>query len=213
VLPLRLENRETGSHGFLKNIAEGGRMRGNQQLTAAAAILLLVLLAAEGVTLLNLGALMSVHAFVGVLLIPLVALKLGSVGWRMLSYYRGRAEYVEAGPPQMALRVLVGPVIIASTILLLGTGVALMALGQTQGTVVLLHKASFAVWLGATGIHVLAHVWKLRAALVQRVPGIAGRSILVGATVLASSALAVATLPAADHLQDHMSAQVGLDAH
>ena len=188
-------------------------MRGNQQLTAAAAILLLGLLAVEGVTLLNLRALMSVHAFVGMLLIPLVALKLGSVGWRMLSYYRGRTEYVEAGPPHIALRVVVGPLVIASTVLLLGTGVALLAIGQTDGTLVLLHKASFIVWLGATGIHVLVHIWKLRGVLLQRVPGAAGRFILVGAAILASSALAVATLPAADHLQDRMSAQVGLDAH
>jgi len=123
-------------------------VRGNQQLTAAAAILLLGLLAVEGVTLLNLRALMSVHAFVGMLLIPLVAA-----------------------------------------------------------------EASFIVWLGAIGIHVLAHIWKLRGALLERVPGAAGRFVLVGAALLASSALAVATLPAADHLQDHMSAQVGLDAH
>jgi hypothetical protein len=188
-------------------------VRGNQQLTAAAAILLLGLLAVEGVTLLNLRALMSVHAFVGMLLIPLVALKLGSVGWRMLSYYRGRAEYVEAGPPHIALRVVVGPLVVASTVLLLGTGVTLLAFGQTEGTLVLLHKASFIVWVGATGIHVLAHIWKLRGELLQRVPGAAGRFVLVGAAILASSALAVATLPAADHLQDHMSAQVGLDAH
>lgn len=188
-------------------------MAGNRQLTAAAAILLLALLAVEGVTLLNLQALMSVHAFVGVLLIPVVALKLGSVGWRMLSYYLGRAEYVEAGPPNVALRVVIGPVIMASTVLLLATGVALLALNRTAGTLVLLHQASFVVWLGATGIHVLAHIAKLGRALTQRSPGVLGRGALVGATVLASGALAVATLPAADHLQDHMSAQVGFDRH
>jgi hypothetical protein len=165
------------------------------------------------VTLLNLRSLLTVHAFVGMLLIPVVALKLGSVAWRMLSYYLGRAEYVQAGPPHIALRMLVGPVIIASTILLLGTGVALLALDQTHGTLVLLHKASFIVWLGAAGIHVLVHVWKLRSALTRRAPGLIGRTALVGATLLASSAVAVATLPAADQLQDHMSARIGLDAH
>ncbi len=188
-------------------------MAGNRQLTAAAAILLLGLLAIEGVTLLNLRALMSVHAFVGMLLVPIVALKLGSVAWRMLSYYLGRAEYVAAGPPNVALRVVIGPVIIASTVLLLATGVALLALDRTGGTLVLLHKTSFIVWLGATGIHVLAHVAKLGRALTQRSSGVLGRAVLVGATVLASGALAVATLPAVDHLQDHMSAQIGLDRH
>ena len=38
---------------------------------------LLLLLAVEGVTLLQIGSLLSVHAFVGMLLIPIVAPKLG----------------------------------------------------------------------------------------------------------------------------------------
>ncbi|HZR94553.1 MAG TPA: hypothetical protein VFA56_02595 [Gaiellaceae bacterium] len=118
----------------------GGR-RGNEQLTAAAAILLILLLAVEGATLLNLRALLSVHAFVGVLLVPIVALKLASVGWRMARYYLGGAEYVEAGPPHVAMRVLVGPIVVASTVVLFGTGIALLALNQTQGILVGLHKA------------------------------------------------------------------------
>jgi hypothetical protein len=56
---------------------------GNEQLTALAGILLVVFLAVEGATLLNLRALLTVHAFVGMSLLPIVALKLGSTGWRM----------------------------------------------------------------------------------------------------------------------------------
>ena len=54
-----------------------GGSDGNEQLTAIVATLLLVLLAVEGATLLNMRSLLTVHAFVGVLLIPVVALKLG----------------------------------------------------------------------------------------------------------------------------------------
>jgi hypothetical protein len=46
-----------------------GGSAGNEQLTAAVALVLLVLLAVEGATLLRLGSLLTVHAFVGMLLI------------------------------------------------------------------------------------------------------------------------------------------------
>ena len=81
-----------------------GRMRaggsaGNRQLTALVAAILVLLLAIEGATLLRLGSLLTVHAFVGMLLIPVVALKLASTGWRMLRYYLGADEYTRHGPP------------------------------------------------------------------------------------------------------------------
>ena len=52
--------------------------------------MLLVLLAVEGVTILFLRPLLSVHIFVGMLLIPPVALKLGSTGYRFVRYYQRR---------------------------------------------------------------------------------------------------------------------------
>ena len=128
----------------LKRLFAGGSA-GNRQLTALVAAVLLLLLAIEGATLLRLGSLLTVHAFVGILLIPIVALKLASTGWRMLRYYLGADEYTRHGPPHVVLRALVAPVIVLSTVVLFSTGVALLALGQTSGTVVGLHKASFVV--------------------------------------------------------------------
>ena len=90
----------------LKRLFAGGSA-GNRQLTALVAALLLLLLAIEGATLLRLGSLLTVHAFVGMLLIPIVALKLASTGWRMLRYYLGGEEYVQRGPPHVMLRVLI----------------------------------------------------------------------------------------------------------
>src|SRR4051794_25947642 len=106
---------------------DSGGSDGNEQLTAIVATILLVLLAVEGATLLNLSSLLTVHAFVGMLLVPVVALKLVSTGWRMGRYYLRGEEYVRRGPPHVLLRVLVAPVAIASTLVLLGTGVALLA--------------------------------------------------------------------------------------
>jgi hypothetical protein len=196
----------------LKRLFAGGSA-GNEQLTAAAAGVLIVLLAVEGATLLNLRILLTVHAFVGMLLIPVIGLKLASTGWRMLRYYRRGEEYVRRGPPHIALRVLVAPLVVVSTLFLFGTGVALLALDETQGTLVGLHKASFVVWLGATSIHVLAHLVELPRAVRVRVPGLATRFALVGASLLAGTMVAMATLPGADQLQDRASALVGLDAH
>jgi hypothetical protein len=189
-----------------------GGSAGNEQLTAIVATLLLVLLAAEGVTILGIGSLMTWHAFVGVLLIPLVALKLASTGWRMLRYYLRGEEYVRRGPPHRLLRVLVAPVLVASTIVVFATGVALLVLDRTQGLVVGLHKASFAVWAGAFGLHLLTRLPNLLPGLRQRLPGLGLRAALITCALAAGVVLAAATLPAGEHLQDLMSARFGLDA-
>jgi hypothetical protein len=197
--------------GQIKRLLVGGSA-GNQQLTAVVAAVLLLLLAIEGATLLQLTSLLTVHAFVGMLLIPVLALKVASTGWRFLRYYRHAEEYVRHGPPHVVLRTLVAPVIVLSTLVLFATGVALLVLGQTHGTIVGLHKASFIVWVGATGLHVLAHAPKLPRLLRARVPGTSIRVALVTGAVLAGGVLATATLPGADHLQDRASAHIGLDA-
>jgi hypothetical protein len=184
---------------------------GNEQLTALAGILLVVFLAAEGATLLNLRALLSAHAFIGMFLLPIVVLKIGSTGWRMARYYLGRDEYVRRGPPAFPLRIVVAPIVVASTIVLFGTGVYLLATHEVQGTAVGLHKASFVVWLVSTSIHVLARLVRMREALSARYPGLLLRLGLIAATVAAGAVVAVSTLPSADHLQDHLSASFGVD--
>ncbi len=184
---------------------------GNEQLTAIVAALLVPLLLAEAATLLNVRSLLTVHAFIGMLLVPVVAAKLASAGWRMVRYYAGSEEYVRRGPPQLAIRLVVAPVLVASTIVLFGTGVALLALGQTQGSLVGLHKASFVVWVGAFGLHFLTRVGLLWRALRPRVPGISMRLAAATLSIVAGVALATLTLPSMDHLQDGVSGHVGFD--
>jgi hypothetical protein len=172
----------------------------NLRLTAFAGAALLVLLALEGFTLISLRSMMSLHIFVGVLVVPIVLLKLGSTGYRFVRYYTRNPEYVEAGPPPLLLRLL-GPVVVLSTLALLGTGLALIAIGPGARGVLLLHKASFVVWLGALGAHVLGHLQRtqraLRAELAdQDGPGLARwRLLLVAAAVVAGAVAAVALLP------------------
>jgi hypothetical protein len=196
--------------GVFKRLLVAGSA-GNEQLTAMVAAVLLLLLAIEVASLLLLMSLLTVHAFVGMLLIPVVALKLASSGWRMLRYYLNGEEYVRRGPPHVMLRVLVAPVLVLSTLVLFATGVTLLVLGQTSGSVVGLHKASFVVWVGAAGVHLLAHVLRLPRVLRAKVPGFPLRVALVTVVVVGGALLATATLPAADRLQDHATARVGFD--
>jgi len=187
-------------------------MRGvaaNERLTATVATVLLVLLAVEGATLLDMRRFLFVHAFVGILLIPVVALKLATTGWRMLRYYLGADEYVRRGAPHVVLRGLVAPAVIVSTVFLFGTGVALLAVDETHGALVQLHQASFIVWVGAMCVHVLTRLSRLPAA--WRLPGRGLRLGLVAGSVAAGLVLAVAVLPAVDRLQDSITGHARID--
>ncbi len=174
-----------------------GGSEGNAQLTSMTAVALLVLLALEGVTVLFIRPLISVHVFVGLLLVPPVALKLASTAWRFVSYYAGRADYVAKGPPQIVLRAVVAPLVVVSTLVLFGTGIAMLAVHPRSGSLVGLHKASFIAWLSATAIHVLAYLprlWSLISRGVvaaSRLPSAKLRLGLVAASVAAGALFAV----------------------
>jgi hypothetical protein len=170
---------------------EHDRTAGNERLTATTATVLLVLLAVEGVTILSIRQLLSLHIVVGLLLIPPVALKLASTGYRFLRYYTGDPAYTAKGPPRLAMRLLAPPLVV-STVTVLGTGVALLALGPAHGRdlVLGLHKASFLVWFFLMSVHVLVYAARLPGAVLARV----GRSwtmvALVTGSLLAGAVLA-----------------------
>jgi hypothetical protein len=187
-----------------------GGTEGNARLTATTAAALIVLLAVEGATILSIRSLLSVHLFVGVLLIPVVGLKLASTGYRFLRYYAGNLEYRLLGPPQAVMRFLVAPFVVASTTALFATGVALLVAGPSGGGRLLqLHKASFVVWVGALGLHVL--VYALRAARLLRAdwggeqtPGRVLRSGVLAGALISGLILALAALPLDDSWLDSM---------
>src|SRR5882724_12806352 len=138
-----------------------GGTEGNARLIGLTGLVLLVLLAVEGVTILDIVPLLSVHVFVGLLLIPPVALKLAATGYRLARYYMRTVEYVRKGPPLLLMRMVVAPGLVAATLVVFATGVTLLAVGPRGGIVLGLHKASFIVWVGAFGIHVLAYVLRV----------------------------------------------------
>lgn len=121
------------------------------------AVLLLLALAAEGVTILSVGSMLAPHIFIGVLLIPIVALKLGSTGYRFARYYTHQPSYRRKGPPPAWLRML-APLTVVLTIAVLATGVVLLLHGPDTGVLLLVHKASFIGWVVFMSLHVLGHI-------------------------------------------------------
>lgn len=175
--------------------------RGNERLTAEVGAALLVLLAALGLTIPFVHPLIREHVFLGMLLIPVVLLKLGSTGYRFVRYYTGARTYRAAGPPLLLLRAL-APVVVASTVVVFASGVLLLVVGVRNGPLGLMHKASFIVWFGAMTIHVLAYVWRLpRLASADfrsdadRIGGSLARRAAVGGALVVGIVLAAVTLP------------------
>src|ERR1017187_3395585 len=128
----------------------GGGPEGNEQLTASIGVILLVLLAVLGVTILRIGQLISVHLFVGLLLIGPIGAKMASTGYRFARYYTRDKAYLRKGPPAPALRLL-APLVVLSTVIVFASGVALLFQGPSgRGMLLLIHKASFVLWLIVT---------------------------------------------------------------
>jgi len=170
----------------------------NARLTGYVGLVLIVLLAAEFVTGLRFKQLLPAHAVIGFVLIPPVLLKLGSVGYRFARYYFGDPRYRAAGPPQLAMRLL-GPLVVALTVVLFGTGIELWLFGYRFGFIwVPLHHLSAYLWFVAMAIHAGSYLrrslelayadWRdhLRGAFTRR-------SLVVGSLVL-GAVLAVAML-------------------
>jgi hypothetical protein len=185
----------------------GGGAEGNSRLTGVAGAALFVILAVEGVTLLQIRQLITLHVFVGLLLVPLVLLKTGSTTYRFTRYYTGDAAYSRQGPPPVVLRVT-GPLLVASTLALLGTGLLLVALGRSVGHQYRwLHQTTFFVWAALLAVHVLGHLretvaltaddgraWLGRGEPEHRVAGARARLSLLVVTVAVGLALGVASI-------------------
>jgi hypothetical protein len=180
---------------------------GNARLTGGMAAILLVLLAVEGATIPFIGSLLKPHILIGMLLIPPVALKLGSTGYRFLRYYSGKPTYVRKGPPPLLLRLL-APGVVITTVALFGTGVALLLAGPPSETLQLAHKVSFIAWVALMSAHVLGHLlelprlasadWRRHGPREARLAGAGTRIAVLGASLLAGVALAAVSLSAAN---------------
>lgn len=175
-----------------------GGVAGNARLTGAIAVALLVLLAAEGVTIPFIGQLLGPHMYIGLLLIPPVALKLASTGYRFARYYTGDEPYVRKGPPPTILRFL-APGVVLTTVAVFGTGVALLFTGPPSDALIFAHKLSFIAWVALMALHVLGHLlelprlasadWRRSGPREARLAGAGFRASVVAFAIVAGVAL------------------------
>jgi hypothetical protein len=129
---------------------------GNERLTALVSLVLLVLIIVEIVTSAFLRIWLPTHTVIGVLLAGPLLVKMGSTGWRFLRYYTGAPAYVRRGPPPLVLRLL-GPVLLITTLVMVGSGIGLVVTGPLQ-PLLLTHGFSALLWLPLIAVHSLAHL-------------------------------------------------------
>jgi hypothetical protein len=187
----------------MKSLFAGGT-DGNEQLTATVGLMLIILLAVLGVTIVRIGQLISVHLFVGLLLLGPVALKMASTGYRFARYYTRNPIYRSKGPPAPILRVI-GPIVVLTTVVVFVSGVLLLFAGpQNRNPLGEIHKVSFIVWGVFTALHVLGHLpgfgRQLRAThQLERMPGDAtgdaGRWIALAGALVGGVVLALVLIP------------------
>jgi hypothetical protein len=149
-----------GKDGTPDPAADDDGVAGNTRLTSATGMVLLILLAVEGVTILSIRQMITLHVFVGIMLLGPVLLKTGSTVYRFVRYYSGSPTYQKKGPPHPLLRVL-GPFVILSSLALLASGIALIVVG-TQGSdwLLVVHQTCFWVWVAVMAVHLVGHLWE-----------------------------------------------------
>jgi hypothetical protein len=152
-----------------------GGAEGNERLTAMTGAVLLILLAVECYTIVRIGRLLTLHVFLGMLLLGPVTLKAASVIYRFARYYTRSEPYRREGPPAPLLR-LIGPIIVLLTACVFGSGIMLAVTGPTYGPPsgwLVLHRISFFAWIFFMAIHVVAYVPRLPRLLAAEVRGVA----------------------------------------
>jgi len=136
---------------------------GNERLIALAGFVLLVLIITEIVITTNLHAFMPVHIFIGIFLTFPLLIKMGSTGYRFVSYYTGSPAFVKKGPPRLVMRLL-APLLLIATISLVVSGITLALLGPTNALsvwVLRLHALSVICWLPLLALHVGSYIWRV----------------------------------------------------
>lgn len=173
----------------------------NERVTGSSAVVLLVLFPIEVVTvLLGVNSLLTLHVFIGLMVVPPLLVKMGSVVRRFLGYYRGNEAFRRKGPPPPLLR-MIGPLFFLATVILFSSGYVLfLAPSALGGSLRYVHLISFDFWLLLVVIHVVAHAkdirrisprdWSRRARV--RLPGVKTRRVIVIGSVAIGIVFALA---------------------
>ena len=149
-------------------------VEGNARLTGSTSLILLVLFAIEVSTvIIGVKTNLTMHVVVGLLLVPPLLVKIASVSWRFIKYYRHDEAFRRKGPPTPILRIL-GPLLLAATLVLFISGIILLlapsAFGGPHGTMFYIHDGSFYIWLLLVLAHLVGHARDLRRLAAIRWP-------------------------------------------
>ncbi len=156
-------------------------------------------------TALNLDLFWRVHYFSGLLLIPLLAVKLAGTGWRALRYYLRDGGFREDGPPHLMPRIT-APILVLSTVVLFVSGVEMLLGADRFGAWSTIHNGAAIIFTGAIGLHLLAHLWDTptevaadvapsRIAAPVPVPGARRRVVVTVVAFTVGITLATAAMP------------------
>ncbi len=188
-----------------RRVVSGGIARRTRGWSRSPGLALLLLLPVPYATALSLDVLWRVHYFSGLLLVPLLGVKLAATGWRALRYYMGDRGFRADGPPHPMAR-LSAPILVAATVVLFVSGVAMLLGADRFGAWSTIHNGSAVVFTGALGLHLLAHLWDSPAEVLadvvvsptppaSRVPGARGRLGLTVAAFVIGIGIATAAMP------------------
>jgi hypothetical protein len=166
----------------------------NARLTVNSGMVLLVLFPIEVVTVV-IGArrVLTLHVVVGLLLVPPLLVKIASVSWRFLQYYRAEPRYRGKGAPTPALRLL-GPLLVTATVGVMTSGIVLLMDPLSfGGNLRRIHSITFDLWLILVVAHVALHWRGLRslasADLVRRSRNAVSGAVMRQTVVLTSLAV------------------------
>jgi len=143
-----------------------------------------------GVTVLSVRRWLPEHFLLGFLLIPPLALKMASTGYRFVRYYAGDPQYRRAGPPELLMR-LTAPIVVICTLAIFATGIELWLFGLRFGSIwVEAHKLSFYIWLPAAAVHILGHLGRTGQAAGEELSDSRSRSALTRRSLVVGSLVA-----------------------
>ncbi len=150
--------RPSARKGLVPRGSSTGGVEGNARLTGTVAAVLLVLLAAEGVTVLRVGALLNLHVFIGMLLVPPIAVEIGSTGYRFIRYYSGSPAYRRKGRPRPCSEFWGRSSSCLQSLLFASGIVLLFARSGLRRELLFIHRISFFLWFAAMTVHALGHI-------------------------------------------------------
>ncbi|SHE60277.1 hypothetical protein SAMN02745225_01095 [Ferrithrix thermotolerans DSM 19514] len=169
-------------HAHQKELTEelelqGRRVTNGARFSALFGMALLVVFVAEILTIPFIAGAVGIHIVIGLIAVPLVLAKIAVAAYRFTKFYAGDTEFVAAGPPWLPLRIL-APLLVATTVLVIGSGIEMVVAGPTSFSDTFLaaaHTLLSLIWFFLLGLHALAYYLRSYHSARKDISSIIGR--------------------------------------